>query len=126
MAHVLVVEDEPAVREVVVKMLDHHGHDVVSAFGGLDAIRKIKTNSPFDLLVTDIMMPDMTGIKLIDNVRKLLPEIKIIAISGGGPRHYSPDVCLQLARERGADRMIMKPIIMKKFLETTTELLNAI
>ena len=123
MARVIVVDDEPAIGGVIGKILTRNGHEVILAGGGLEAIKKLSQGHEPDLMITDIVMPDMNGVKLIDNVRKLYPKIKIVAISGGGPQ-YGPETCLELATNRGADRILMKPIDMNKLLAVTKELLT--
>jgi len=121
MARVLVVEDDPAVGSVVEQIMVLCGHEALSAAGGFPALKTL-SQEPVDLVITDIVMPDMTGVKLIDEIRRLYPKVKILAISGGGPR-YGPDTCLELAREHGADRWLMKPIIMNELSAITDELL---
>jgi CheY-like chemotaxis protein len=82
------------------------GHDVTLSTNGPDAIAEIKAGG-FDLLVTDIIMPDMDGIEVIMSLRKLQPPIKIIAISGGG-RVNARDY-LELAARLGGHGTLQKP-----------------
>ena len=123
MAHILLVDDEPAVRSVIEQILLSCGHTVFSAGYGLVALKKL-SETPFDLMITDIIMPDMTGVKLIDDVRALYPKIKILAISGGGP-NYNSETCVALAEEHGADGVMMKPIIRDKLITLVDKLLTA-
>ena len=123
MARVLIVDDDPNVRIVIQQIMTRWEHEVFSACSGFDALRILK-KQPVDLLITDIVMPYMTGVKLIDEIRKLHPKIKILAISGGGPR-YNANTCLELAREHGADRWLMKPVTMDALSAVTNELLAA-
>ena len=82
MAHILLVEDHPDVREAVHDVLVQSGHSVQEAFDGEDAWPFIQ-NGCYDLMITDIMMPNKNGFDLINDVRKHHPDLKIIAISGG-------------------------------------------
>jgi CheY-like chemotaxis protein len=121
MARILIVDDESAVRDVLEKILRHGGHDTVSVGHGLVALREL-SKTPFDLMIADIVMPDMSGIKLIDEARSACPSLKILAISGGGP-HYNSETCVTLAREHGADGVMMKPLLADKLIALTAKLL---
>lgn len=107
MARILVVDDEPDVAGVVEKMVTQCGHTVLHTSNGMEALILLK-EVPVDLMITDIIMPHMTGVRLVDEVRKLYPHIKIIALSGGGPQ-YNAETCVELARQHGADDAILKP-----------------
>ncbi|MBI3441233.1 MAG: response regulator [Proteobacteria bacterium] len=78
---ILVVDDEPAVREFVERALAHAGYSVVSAPDG-NAAMQILANKKFDLLLTDIVMPDLDGIALSLKVAKDFPGTKIMMMSG--------------------------------------------
>lgn len=121
MAHILIVDDEAAVRNIIEQILIPYGHTVLSAGHGVVALKQL-SEIPFDLVITDIVMPDMTGIKLIDEIRTRFPEIKILAISGGGHGYHS-ETCVAMAREHGADSAIMKPILQDKLIALVDELL---
>ena len=123
MAHILIVDDEPAVRNVIEQILLPCGHTVLSAGYGVVALKKLSEDS-FDLMITDIVMPDMTGIKLIDDARKLCPKIKILAVSGGGP-NYTSETCVAVAREHGADNAMTKPLLQDKLIAMVDQLLAA-
>ena len=120
MARILVVDDEPAVRAVIEGLMIRSGHNVLSTGYGLVALHMLSEH-PFDLVITDIVMPYMTGVRLIDEIRTHYPAIKILAISGGGER-YNPETCVSLAKEHGADRAIMKPFIPGELAALTEEL----
>lgn len=110
MARIVLVDDESSVRSFIEEVLARYGHDVQTAHGGLEALAMLR-KSPPDLVITDIVMPNMTGVKLIKEIRKIHPDQKIIAISGGGP-NYSAKTCVELARTSGADDALMKPFSM--------------
>ncbi len=85
---ILLVEDEDTVRRTSSKMLSRLGYTVVEASNGPDAIAIIKGRSTrFDLLLTDIIMPEMDGAELVRTVRKLDPDIKVIFSSGYPESH---------------------------------------
>lgn len=82
MARILVAEDEAALREFISRALIHHGHDVTVVEDGSEAIAKLASDGPFDLLLTDIVMPIMDGIALALKVTKENPEMKILMMTG--------------------------------------------
>ncbi len=82
--NILVVEDEPGVRKVMVKALTRHGHNVVEAYNGLIALEKLKQNSEISLVITDASLPELSGNKLAAQINALYPEIKILVVSGYG------------------------------------------
>jgi PAS domain S-box-containing protein len=79
----LVVEDEPSLRALVVSMLEEHGYDVLPAGTGLDAIALAERHrGPIDLLVTDVVMPGVSGPELALRLRGLRPELEVLYMSG--------------------------------------------
>ena len=106
MANILVVDDEDMVRSVIRQTLAKKGFDVREARNGTEAVRMYKAD-PADLVITDIIMPDKEGIELIIELKAINPDLKIIAMSGGG-RTGSTDY-LALAREFGAEYVFEKP-----------------
>ena len=83
MAHILVIEDDIAFRDILKDMLERKGHQVITATNGDEGIKALKEN-PVDLVITDIIMPVKDGVTTIQDIQKDFPAIKIIAMSGGG------------------------------------------
>lgn len=81
MASILVAEDDRSVREFVTRALQHRGHQVVGVEDGLQALDVLQ-NRDFDLLVTDIVMPEMDGIALALKLAKEKPQLRILLMSG--------------------------------------------
>ncbi|WP_366657766.1 response regulator [Fodinicurvata sp. EGI_FJ10296] len=106
MADILLVDDESLVRETIAAMLRRQEHAVVSAGDGSEALQKIGEGR-FDIVLMDILMPTMEGIETISKIKKDYPNIKILAMSGGGSfgGHNYLDVALKL----GAADIIRKP-----------------
>ena len=102
---VLVIDDDDQVRRMATKILSAEGHEVIAAANGLQGVAQCRANRPA-LVVTDIIMPEQEGIETILTIRREWPQIKIIAISGGGVGGI--DV-LQMARILGADDVLPKP-----------------
>ena len=122
MAQVLLIDDDPAVRSVLRDVLKHLGHHVFTAVDGNLGLARATKNS-LDLVITDIVMPDKEGLEVILELRRDLPEVKIIAISGGGERIGSGDY-LELAKQFGAHRVLRKPFRIAELHQTLDELLN--
>jgi YesN/AraC family two-component response regulator len=114
--NILVVDDEPMVREGLKLALEMEGYAAITASDGNEALKLVERNKP-NLIITDIIMPDRDGIEVICSVRKKNPDIKIIAISGGG--RISASDHLRAASQLGANAILAKPF-------TTDQLLNEI
>ena len=80
---ILLVEDDPAVRRVTARLLEYLKCSVVAVAGGQDAISTLREQSNgFDLVMTDYSMPDMDGIELTMNLKRLLPDMPVILCTG--------------------------------------------
>lgn len=107
MARILVIDDEPLICEMLHEVLTAAGHEVSVAPDGRKAVRLTQRRS-VDLVVTDIIMPEKDGLAVIEELRGVQPDAKIIAISGGS-RIREADV-LKWAAELGATHTFQKPI----------------
>jgi CheY-like chemotaxis protein len=121
MACILIVEDDKDLREMLRDSLVKRKHTVLEASNGKEAILRFKP-SITDLLITDLIMPDEDGLKLIMDIKTLKPAIKIIAISGGGKA--GPGNYLDVAKALGANAVFPKPFSLKDLLTKIGELLN--
>jgi two-component system cell cycle sensor histidine kinase/response regulator CckA len=102
---VLLVEDEAAVREMTQTALQGFGYRVSAAASGEDALRALaETTGGFDLLLTDVVMPDMTGPELADHVRHQCPAVAVVFMSG-----YTSDAILREGTEAGDKHFVQKP-----------------
>lgn len=122
MAHILIVEDNPDFRAMMRDILLTAGHQVAEAENGLTAIRQISEGS-FDLLVTDVVMPESDGIELIRNLARQGERLPILAVSGGG-RNLPAAVSLALTSAAGAHRTLFKPFRASELLAAVDELLH--
>lgn len=116
---VLVVDDEELVRSSLARILKKAGYLVEEAENGHVALDVFRRWSPH-VVVTDIIMPEKEGIETIIELRKLAPDLGILAISGGG-RVGNTDF-LKYARELGADEVLTKPFTTQKLIDTITNL----
>ncbi len=123
MAHILVIDDEKCVREFLSEILRTEGHVVDVIADGKECIDKIFDSSieKYDLIITDIIMPEKEGIETIIEIRKHYPYMKIIAISGGG--RIGPNVYLEMAWAIGANDILKKPFRLKDFLDMVNGIL---
>lgn len=106
MARILVIDDEELVRSALRLMLEFHGHEVTGACNGEEGIA-LHEKEPFDLIITDILMPRKEGVETIMELKRDYEDLKIIAISGGGKTRVID--YLKTARLLGADVTLAKP-----------------
>jgi len=100
---ILIVDDEPFVRDLLEKVLRRGGHEVVACATADDALAKLRS-SRFDLLLTDVVMPGMDGFDLLRRVKAVHPTIKVIVLTGYARMQSISDFLLY-----GADDYIAKP-----------------
>ncbi len=109
-AHLLIVEDDSEMRNLLRKVLEKEGYDVSVAADGHEAAGCL-SRRPFDLVVTDMLMPDNGGLELLRDIRKTQPGLPVIIITAFGDwRSYSR------ALELGAAAFISKPLKMAELI----------
>lgn len=123
MATVLLVDDEVSVREMVSEVICQCGHKVVTA-GSVAEARGYFTSQEIDLVVTDLVMPEQSGIDLILEFKQIKPNVKVLAISGGGGITGRFDY-LPIASLVGAGAILKKPFSINEFSKKLEELLSA-
>jgi DNA-binding NtrC family response regulator len=121
MARILIIDDEPQIRSMLTLMLERDGHEVVEAPDGVEGIKVYRQN-PADLIITDLIMPNKDGIGMIIDLKKEFPDVKIIAMSGGGLN--KPDGYLKGAKKLGAWCTLTKPIDREKMLQAVRDILK--
>lgn len=121
MARVLIIDDDELVLETMELALAGAGHDVQSARDGAEALKIALAMRP-DLVVTDIVMPQREGLETIRALRRDQPEVRIIAVSGGGSS--SKGDYLEVARKFGADRVLRKPFTPMALRRIVDDLLD--
>jgi CheY-like chemotaxis protein len=100
-------DDVPEIRELARGWLTAEGHEVVCAANGLKLVELWRDRN-FDLVITDVMMPESDGFEVIATLKAAHPNTRIIAISGGGVTMISND-CLRVAHRLGATAVLAKP-----------------
>lgn len=111
---ILVVDDDAGVREMIVRHLRFTGYEVAEAVDGADALGRV-AQERFDIVVTDLRMPNLDGVDLIRRVRAEQPLIRIIAVTGQVTLAHAMD-CLR----HGAETLLLKPLDLGK-LESAIE-----
>jgi len=119
LGRILLVDDDPLVRTVVESALARAGHRVVTAENGRVALATFDADPAFDLVVTDIQMPELDGLELILELKRRVAPPKVLAMtSRSGPEGY-----LRAAKEFGAERAMLKPADWGRLLAAVRELL---
>lgn len=113
MTSVLVIDDEAMVRMTIKMILEGVGFKVSLASNGKEGMAAIALDPP-ELVITDMIMPDMDGVETTMKIRDNYPNIKIVAISGGG-RVHNLDF-LKHAKEMGAHAILPKPFTKEELL----------
>jgi CheY-like chemotaxis protein len=119
-SHTLVIDDEAAVRAMLCAVLAMAGHEVFEAGDGAEALRLLEGQS-VDLVFCDLFMPGMGGLEAIPRIRRLRPEARVIAMSGGGGSN--PAAVLNVALRLGAVVALDKPFDVDRMLSAAAEAL---
>jgi two-component system, cell cycle response regulator CpdR len=119
MAKIILAEDDSDMRRFLVKALQNAGYDVISFDNGLSAYQRLR-EEPFELLLTDIVMPEMDGIELARRARELDPDIKIMFITGFAAVALNSDA----AAPRNA-KVLSKPVHLRELVNEVQKMLAA-
>jgi CheY-like chemotaxis protein len=117
-AKVLVVDDDPAIRDLLTEILKSDGYEVEVACDGLQASRILKSGH-FDLVITDLVMPNAEGLETIQEIRRNYPGLRVIALSGAFGGNF-----LNIASMLGASATLQKPVGPDQLLATVHEVLR--
>ncbi len=117
--YILLAEDEEQIRLLMTRWLEREGHHVTGAANGAEALA-ITQAKEFDLVITDVLMPESDGVQLISGLKKNRPNSRVLAISGGGRFMESTD-CLRMAKGLGAHAAVMKPFTREQFLAAVAQ-----
>ena len=131
MPSVLIIDDEAEVSQALRRVLERAGFTVATCLGGNEGLAAFQKD-PADLVITDIIMPKVNGIALLQAIRAHRPKTRIIAISGGGnfgPLAYQPEAIttsayLAAATEAGADAVLTKPFDKEELLAAVQRILS--
>lgn len=121
MANILIIDDDSVVQSLFAQFLENTGHTLTTAANGREGMDQITAHRP-DLIITDIMMPEMDGLEIIRAVRAQYPDLPVIAISGG--MRDLPINFLPQAKKFGACRVFEKPIALADLKKAVIQLLG--
>ena len=113
---ILIIEDDIDVLSMIVKHVKHMGFDVVTAADGMEGMKQLESGG-FDLVITDIVMPYISGVGVVSAMKQKYPHIPVIAITGYGKE---PEAA---AMEKEADLVLAKPVKMSVLIEHIKRLL---
>jgi CheY-like chemotaxis protein len=122
MEKILVIDDDAAMRRMVVRALSAKGYDVAEAENGQDGLAAMEHAKPA-VVITDILMPKTEGIETITKAKERFPKTKIIAISGGGISRNL--MFLDVARALGVDATLAKPFRPAELVDAVARVLAA-
>lgn len=120
MANILVADDEACLRRVLVHALEMHGHQVSEAQDGVEALN-LYSVTKHDLVITDLIMPEMEGLEAIAELIRRNPAQRIIAITAGGRGSFLG--YLKLAKSFGAKAVLAKPFTLEELKTVVTQVL---
>jgi two-component system cell cycle sensor histidine kinase/response regulator CckA len=116
----LLVEDEAAVRSSARRLLERHGYTVIEARHGADALRIVEAGDrPIDLVLTDLVMPEMGGRELVERLRARQPSLKVLYMSGYSERTVTVDGVMP-----PATGFVEKPFTIEQLTRRTREILD--
>lgn len=118
--HILIVDDDEMMRAFIRELLLINDFKITEAANGKLGLKEFRENTP-DLVITDIIMPEMEGISFIRELRSHNEEIPIIAMTGNV--HGRMEEYLDISSQLGADEILRKPIKSQEFLDTIERLL---
>jgi two-component system, cell cycle sensor histidine kinase and response regulator CckA len=119
MARILIVDDEPGIRLFTERALRQVGHVTATAADGPEALRVAETFAPFELLLTDLRMPEMSGDDLARLIRQRLPDVKVLYLTG-----YSDQLFKTKGTLWAGEAFLDKPSTIKGLLEAVSLLLD--
>jgi two-component system response regulator (stage 0 sporulation protein F) len=121
-AHILIIDDEPVIRELLFDVLSRKGYQVDTAEDGLKGLKKAESRK-YDIVFTDIRMPGMNGVEVYKRLKVISPESRVIVMTG-----YGLEQMIQEALNLGAFADVRKPFDLKliyslvdQALESTTQ-----
>ncbi len=120
MARILIIEDDPALRGTIRRVVERGGHEVREAEDGVAGLREVAREAP-DLVITDLVMPEKEGIETIMELTAGYPAVRILAISGAGGAD-GEDGPLMDAKLFGAHDVLAKPFSIEALLHAVNRL----
>jgi CheY-like chemotaxis protein len=120
---ILVIDDDNDVRQLICRMISSEGYEALEASNGKEGMIIIRSDPKIDIVVTDLIMPEQEGLETIKELKRDFPQIKILAISGGGK--IDAQNYLAIAKGMGADLALSKPFVRQDFLNAIQKLMDS-
>lgn len=114
---ILVVDDEESIRDLCARVLIRAGFEVITAGSGEDALSQLQGEA-FDLVISDLRMPGVTGLEVLEAAKASFPTIRVVLITGFGTAET-----VARAKQLGADRVLTKPFNPMELLAAVREIL---
>lgn len=114
---ILIIDDEASIRDLCARVLSRAGFTVVTAGNGTEGLKKLQGET-FDLVISDIRMPDISGLEVLEHAKQHYPSISVVLITGFG----TPEAMAR-AKAAGADRILTKPFNPIELLTAVKEVL---
>jgi DNA-binding NtrC family response regulator len=114
---IFIIEDDNHVLFMMKNYFEYSGYNIITASNGLDGLKMLKSEN-YDLVITDIVMPYVSGLGIISVIKERSPDLPVIAITGYGK---NPE---RLAAEKKADVVLRKPFEMEKLIDHVEKLLG--
>jgi DNA-binding response OmpR family regulator len=121
MSRILVIDDDPHIRILIEKFLSDDGHEVDLAENGAVGLKQARLHQ-YDLVITDVIMPDKDGLDVVMELKRLSPLVRIIVMTGGGAK-FDIDTLLHMTKLLKADRGLPKPLDFEKLPLVVREVL---
>jgi signal transduction histidine kinase len=115
---ILVVDDEQDIVKVLSKILELAGYEVISAYNGTEAVQHVKENNP-DLVLLDYMMPDITGLEVLQQIKAFSEEVYVVMVTGRGSEEVAASVM-----KAGASDYVIKPFVKDQILTVVKDTLR--
>jgi CheY-like chemotaxis protein len=115
---ILLVDDDELFRGLASKALEKAQHQITVASNGDEAIKAVQNGDEFDLVITDMFMPNKDGMEVIRQIKALRPSVKLIVVSSSGAAEYSS---FKIAETIGANGSLQKPFTPAQLLEKVRE-----
>jgi CheY-like chemotaxis protein len=122
MAHILVIDDEADMRFILKEVLGRDGHTVDVAENGRTGVGLAELHD-YDLIITDVMMPEMDGIEVLSALKQKKPDARMIVMTGG-TAHIDKEMLMSIAKAMRAHKVVSKPLDLKEFRVAVSEILK--
>lgn len=123
MATILVIDDDSRIRRLMNRILSTAGYSIIEANDGREGITLAQSHQP-GLIITDILMPGMEGMETLLEIRKTMPQTKVLVVSGSAGMVDTQVNYLSMAEKLGADAVLAKPFLPNELTAIVNKLIG--